>query len=115
MRLRALLAALTLATSASACTSAGAHTPAGVTPPPPAVASAAEPDRVVNVARRCGFVAPEASTAYIRRFGDEACSLAPSQHVINDRLEVTVRSSVGGAYVVTLPANATVTVGQAWP
>ena len=72
-----------------------------------AAVAAPEPDRVVGVIRRC-LVGPQ-----VGETGD-GCSRTDFK-VFDDRLEVTIRTSQGTTYVVTVSASPSVFVGMTWP
>jgi hypothetical protein len=77
----------------------------GVTPQPTSQA-----DRVVGVIRKC-----ESANPNVRLDLLGGCEGAPEYLKVNDRLEVTVRTSSGGSYVVTVPPDTAVRVGDRWP
>lgn len=70
-----------------------------------------EADRVVNVTRVCE--AANGRTQTIELMG--GCAAVPDIMKVNDHLEVTVRTSTGGSYKVSVPVTKKVRVGQEWP
>ena len=75
----------------------------------------ADPDRVVGVIRRCDLT--DGKGAKVGDSGD-ACAMwktRPGVVLVDDRLEITVRTSQGTTYLVTMPVASAVTVGMAWP
>ncbi len=68
-------------------------------------------DRVVNVIRVCE--AASGRPQVIELMG--GCEAVPDIMKINDHLEVTVRTSTGGSYTVSVPVTKKVRVGQEWP
>ena len=87
--------------------------PAPATPTAPVVTPTVEPDRVVGVIRKC----EAADELALRVVALEGCGteLASLLRILNDRLEVTVRTSSGGSYVVTTGPTVGVHVGDVWP
>ena len=83
------------------------------TPPAPVVTPTVEPDRVVGVIRKC----EAGDELALRAITREGCGtdLASRLRILNDRLEVTVRTGSGGSYVVTVPPTTSVSVGDVWP
>ena len=78
---------------------------------PPAVTAAVaapEPDRVVGVIRRCIRGGKYAETG-------DGCSRADGGRFMDDRLEVTIRTSQGTTYLVAMPVGTSVKVGDPWP
>jgi hypothetical protein len=81
-------------------------------PVPTPTATPQVPDRVVGVVEKCDPV--DAGAA--RELAYMGCAeLATVEQVVNHRLEVTVRTSSGGSYVVTVKPDTRVKVGDRWP
>lgn len=83
-------------------------------PADPTATPRPEPDRVVGVTCRKEF--PDSSAARLAqgRDCDDAASLARFRGG-QVWLEVTVRTFSGGSYVVTVPPETKVKVGDRWP
>lgn len=70
-------------------------------------------DRVVDVVLRCTQPARRGEPA-IEWQGDRECWGSRLEDYYNPRFEVTVRSSKGGSYVVSVPTTTAVEVGDRW-
>jgi hypothetical protein len=68
-------------------------------------------DRVVAVTRVCEPA--DGDRQKLELFG--GCEAVHDLMKVNDHLEVTVRTSTGGSYTVSVPATTTVRIGQEWP
>lgn len=101
----------------------GAGTPVPLITP---TLTAAEPDRVVGVQRKCDVISSvrfdddgssfDNGPGRQKLVDEEGCDSSRVQlYIRNHRLEVTVRTSSGGSYVVTVPPKTTVKVGDRWP
>ena len=78
---------------------------------PPAVTAAVaapEPDRVVGVIRRC------MRGGQLAESGD-VCGQGGTVRMLDDRLEITIRTQQGTIYLVSLPVSTSVKVGDPWP
>lgn len=78
-------------------------------PPPPTPTPRPKPDRVVGVLRKCDLPRAPIET----HVGKDCVTWQGLAE--NDRLEVTVRTFSGGSYVVTVPPETKVKVGDRWP
>lgn len=90
------------------------YAPADVTLPlrtavAPTEVPPAAPDRVVGIVETCDVRNP-GTLDYTRMYGCTG-TLLP----MNRRLELTIRSSVGGSYVVSVPIGFNVRLGDEWP
>ena len=86
--------------------------PSATPTPAPTATAPPEPDRVVGVVEKCDPVDADAAQR-VARYGcpNEAKILG----ALNHRLELTVRTSSGGSYVVTVPPTTPVSIGDTWP
>lgn len=67
-------------------------------------------DRIVSIERRCEPINPRSENALLTL----GCARMEGL-VRNDRLVLTIRSTVGGAYQVEVPVDTKVKVGDPWP
>ncbi len=71
-------------------------------------------DRVVGITRVCE-PAPSHRREFELFWPYGGCEALLDLQKVNDHLEVTVRTSTGGSYTVSVPVTTEVRVGQEWP
>jgi len=72
-------------------------------------------DQVVDIVEECQLQSRYAdSAAIVRRFETGGCSGVPLRYLTNHWLRVTVRTPQGGSYIVTLPPETDIQIGDPW-